>query len=97
MTDNNEIKCVVWDLDGTLWNGILLEGDTIRLRSEIKDIIRTLDRRGILHSIASKNDRDAAMEKIRDFELVEYFLYPEINWNAKSLSITRIQAMEESS
>jgi len=92
MTNIKEIKCVVWDLDGTLWNGVLLEGDTIWLRSDIKNIIQTLDRRGILHSIASKNDRDAAMEKIRDFELDEYFLYPEINWNAKSLSIAKIQA-----
>jgi len=92
MMDINEIKCIVWDLDGTLWDGVLLEGDTIWLRSGIKNIIQTLDLRGILHSIASKNDRDAAMERIRDFELVEYFLYPEINWNAKSLSVSKIQA-----
>jgi len=92
MTDNKDIKCVVWDLDGTLWNGVLLEDDTVKLRSGIKNIIQTLDRRGILQSIASKNDHDAAMEKIRDFELDEYFLCPEINWNAKSLSIAKIQA-----
>ena len=92
MTDSEEIKCVVWDLDGTLWNGVLLEGDNIWLRPDIKNIIQILDRRGILHSIASKNDRDVAMGKIRDFELDEYFLYPEINWNAKSLSIAKIQA-----
>jgi FkbH-like protein len=91
LTDINEIKCVVWDLDGTIWNGVLLEGDTVQLRSDIVNIIQTLDQRGILQSIASKNDHDAAMEVIRDLELDEYFLYPEINWNAKSLSITKIQ------
>jgi FkbH-like protein len=92
MTDKGEIKCVVWDLDGTLWDGVLLESDTIRLQPHVKNIVQTLDRRGILHSIASKNDRDAAIEKIRDFKLNEYFLYPEINWNAKSLSVKRIQS-----
>jgi FkbH-like protein len=92
MTDNKDIKCVVWDLDGTLWNGVLLEDDAVQLRSDIKNIIQTLDRRGIMQSIASKNDHDAAMEKIRDFELDEYFLCPEIHWNAKSLSMAKIQA-----
>ena len=23
------VKCVVWDLDGTLWEGVLLEGDEV--------------------------------------------------------------------
>ena len=92
MTDNKDIKCVVWDLDGTLWNGVLLEDDAVQLRSDIKNIIQTLDRRGILQSIASTNDHDAAMEKIRDFELDDYFVCPEIHWNAKSLSIAKIQA-----
>ncbi len=92
MKNLQEIKCVVWDLDGPLWDGVLLEGDPVWLRPGIKTIIQTLDHRGILHSIASKNDREAAMEKLRDFELDEYFLYPEINWNAKSSSIARIRA-----
>jgi HAD superfamily phosphatase (TIGR01681 family) len=70
MTDNKEIKCVVWDLDGTLWDGVLLEGDTVQLRSDIKNIIQTLDRRGILQSIASKNDHDAAMEKSATLSLM---------------------------
>ena len=92
MTDNKDIKCVVWDLDGTLWDGVLLEDDAVQLRPGIRTIIQTIDRRGILQSIASKNDYDAAMGKIRDFELDEYFICPEISWNAKSLSIARIQA-----
>lgn len=92
MMDNKDSKCVVWDLDGTLWDGVLLEDDTVELRSGIKNIIQTLDQRGILQSIASKNDYDAAMRKIRDFELDEYFLCPEISWNAKSLSIAKIRA-----
>ena len=84
------IKCVVWDLDNTLWNGILLENDQISLHSHAISIITTLDSRGILQSIASKNERSLAMAKLREIGLDEYFLYPQINWNSKASSIKEI-------
>ncbi|MBD3306789.1 HAD-IIIC family phosphatase [candidate division KSB3 bacterium] len=86
-----EIKCVVWDLDNTIWDGTLLESDDVRLKPGIKDILATLDSRGILHSIASKNHYDDAVGTLKRFGLDAYFLYPEIHWNAKSLSIGNIQ------
>jgi FkbH-like protein len=49
-----------------------------------------LDRRGILNSIASRNDPDLALRKLEALGLKEYFLYPEIKWNAKSASIAAI-------
>jgi FkbH-like protein len=91
MAKTKEIKCVVWDLDNTLWDGILLEGDDVRLKSGIKDVIKTLDQRGVLHSIASKNIYDDAMKKLREFKIDDLFLYPEISWNAKSQSIATIR------
>ena len=84
------IKCLVWDLDHTLWHGILLENDSIVLRDQVRDIIQTLDSRGILQSIASKNDYDTAMAKLRTFGLEEYFLYPQIHWSSKAHSIETI-------
>lgn len=84
------IKCVVWDLDNTLWNGILLENDRISLHTHAARIITTLDSRGILQSIASKNERSLAMAKLREMGLDEYFLYPQINWNSKASSIKEI-------
>lgn len=84
------IKCVVWDLDNTLWEGVLLENDRIVLREQVVEVIKTLDERGILHSIASKNDHDAAMAKLREFGLEEYFIYPQINWNSKVSSIKAV-------
>lgn len=86
-----EVKCVVWDLDNTLWNGILLEPGPVELKPGIREIISTLDERGILHSIASKNNYDDAMQKLRELGLEDYFLYPQINWNAKSESIKNIR------
>ena len=88
--DKHVIKCVVWDLDNTLWEGTLLEGDDVRLREDVREIIKALDQRGILQSVASKNDHDAAFERLRQFGLDEYFLYPQINWNSKAASISKI-------
>ena len=89
-SDERYIKCVVWDLDNTLWQGVLLEQDNLRLRDKVVEIIQTLDSRGILQSVASKNDHDLAMAKLREFGLADYFIYPQISWDAKSVSIKAI-------
>ena len=82
---------MVWDLDNTLWHGTLLEGDTVRLKDGIADVLEELDSRGILHSIASKNHYYDAISHLRKFGIEKFFLYPEINWNAKSRSIAAIR------
>lgn len=89
-TKLKEVKCVVWDLDNTLWDGILSEGDELKLKPGVKEIIKTLDSRGILNSISSKNNYEDTKIKLEEFGLFEYFLYPQINWNAKSSSIKKI-------
>jgi FkbH-like protein len=85
-----QIKCVVWDLDNTLWRGTLLEDNQIYLNPQAEKIIKTLDQRGILNSIASKNEFSSAMRKLQEFGLAEYFLYPQINWNSKAASLEKI-------
>ncbi|MEM7125046.1 MAG: HAD-IIIC family phosphatase [Chloroflexota bacterium] len=85
-----DIKCVIWDLDNTIWDGVLLEDQQVTLHAGVVEIIKTLDERGILQSIASKNHHGQAMEKLSEFGIEEYFLYPEINWNAKASSIGKI-------
>lgn len=87
MHQEKKIKCVIWDLDNTLWDGVLLEDDVVSLRERVVDVIKTLDGRGILQSIASKNECSKAMEKLQEFGVDEYFLYPQINWNSKVASI----------
>lgn len=88
--EKQSIKCVVWDLDNTVWDGILLEDTEVVLRPHVVEIIKTLDERGILHSIASRNDHDTAMAKLKELGIEEYFLYPQINWNSKAASIAQI-------
>ncbi|MBW4611880.1 MAG: HAD-IIIC family phosphatase [Desmonostoc vinosum HA7617-LM4] len=84
------IKCVVWDLDNTLWHGVLLEDDRIFLQNQIIEILQILDERGILQSIASKNEHVKAIDKLQELGLKEYFLYPQINWNSKVSSLQEI-------
>jgi FkbH-like protein len=85
------IKCVIWDLDNTLWDGVLLESDSVRLKPNIAAVLATLDERGILHSIASKNEPEPVFRKLSEFGLEDYFLCPQISWNAKSISVAAIR------
>lgn len=85
-------KCIVWDLDNTLWDGTLIEDgpENIRLREDVVAVIKETDRRGILHSVASKNNHADAMKLLQILRLDEYFLQPQITWSPKSQSIGRI-------
>ncbi|MDR1057719.1 MAG: HAD-IIIC family phosphatase [Coxiellaceae bacterium] len=89
-SDEHQIKCAVWDLDNTLWQGTLLEDQTVIINPQVVKVIETLDQRGILQSIASKNNHDDAIAKLKSFGLDEYFLYPQINWEPKSNSMAEI-------
>lgn len=89
-TEEQKIKCVVWDLDQTLWHGVLLEDESVVLRENVIHILQTLDNRGILQSIASKNEYQSAMAQLDTFGLTEYFLYPQINWQSKAQNIQTI-------
>jgi FkbH-like protein len=82
-----KIKCVVWDLDHTMWNGILLENEAVALRPRVLELLRFFDERGILLSIASKNDEPSAWRRLEELDIAHFFLYPQINWRPKSESI----------
>lgn len=89
----DKVKCVVWDLDNTIWNGTLIETDDpkkLNLKAGVLETIQELDRRGIIQSIASKNDMEAAWPVVENLGIGEYFLYPQIHWNAKSGSVEQI-------
>ncbi|MGW0249793.1 HAD-IIIC family phosphatase [Nocardia goodfellowii] len=83
-------KCVVWDLDNTLWDGVLLEDGDVELRPGVRHTLEVLDERGILHSIASRNDPEAALSKLEELGVADYFLYPQIGWHTKSASVAAV-------
>jgi FkbH-like protein len=84
------LKCVVWDLDNTMWNGILLEDEEVHPNWRAVEIVRRLDQRGILSSIASKNDFALATDKMKEIGIEEYVLFPQIGWMRKSDGIKTI-------
>lgn len=88
MTD--VVKCLVWDLDNTLWQGTLLEDGDVPLIEGIRDVVLELDERGILQSVASKNDPDLALGRLEVLGLAEYFVVPQIGWGPKSRAVRAI-------
>jgi FkbH-like protein len=87
-----KVKCVAWDLDNTLWKGTLIEdgAQNLRVRPEAEALVRWFDERGIIQTIVSKNDHEEAMAVLARYGLEEFFLYPAINWGAKSANLRQI-------
>jgi FkbH-like protein len=88
------VKVMVWDLDNTLWDGVLIESENwkenLKLNPDIINYIKFSDSRGMLHSIASKNDLNQAIEVLDFFGIKDYFLYPQISWGPKSSALLNI-------
>ena len=85
----NSIKIVIWDLDETFWKGTLSEGGIEPIPRNV-DIVGQLSRRGIINSIASKNDYGEARAALERLGVWEDFVFPEIRWEAKGPLVRRI-------
>jgi len=62
----------------------LSESDLLLPDPAALQLIDQLDKRGILQTIVSKNDKNAVMEQLHRLGIDHYFLYPAINWGQKS-------------
>jgi FkbH-like protein len=90
-------KCIVLDLDNTLWGGVVGEsgvegihlGPTAEGRSflEFQQYLLALFKRGIILAINSKNNEEEALKAIREHPHMvlkeEHFAAMRINWNDK--------------
>ncbi len=83
------VKLIVWDLDDTLWDGTLSEGD-VELPDGRAELVRALNRRGIVSSISSKNDHESARARLEREGLWEEFVFPRINWKPKGQQIAEL-------
>jgi FkbH-like protein len=90
MKAERQIKCLIWDLDNTIWDGTLAEKDSCRLKAGVTNILKSLDGRGILLSIASANDEQPAIARLRKSRISHYFIHPLINWDNKIRNIRAI-------
>ena len=83
------LKLVIWDLDESLWSGVLSEGE-VELEAAHAEVVRTLTRRGIMNSICSKNDHEDVQARLLREGLWGEFVFPSISWLPKGPRIAQI-------
>jgi FkbH-like protein len=71
-------KLIIWDLDDTLWQGTLADGDEPVLHERRAAFVRAFNRHGIVSAICSKNDFANARERLEAFGLWTEFVFPRI-------------------
>lgn len=97
-------KCIVLDLDNTLWGGIIGEDGFDRIDLSLKPpgmafmefqrVLLALYQRGVILAINSRNNEDEALRAIRDHPFMvlreEHFATMKINWSDKISNIKEI-------
>lgn len=97
-------KCIVLDLDNTLWGGIIGEDGFDRIDLSLKPpgmafvefqrVLLALYQRGIILAVNSRNNEDEALKVIREHPYMvlreENFATLKINWNDKISNIIEI-------
>ena len=89
MLNPENIKLIIWDLDDTIWHGILSE-EQIQPDGDICRLIRLTADCGIVHSVVSKNDFETAQNALIKLGLWDLFVFSSINWEPKGERIKRI-------
>ena len=87
---SEQIKLVIWDLDETFWSGTLAEDGHVTILQNSVSIVKSLTQRGIINSICSKNDFDAARLVLQEAQIWDYFVFPCIAFTPKGEAIKRI-------
>lgn len=82
------MKCVVWDLDDTLWKGTLLELDVAPSpMPETLELARALVSRGVLNCVATRNPPSFAGRLAQEPWFSELFVEAEVGWAPKSAAV----------
>lgn len=86
--DFSKIRLIIWDLDDTLWSGVLGEGKVI-LKKNIKRILEKTTRLGLINSINSKNEFNNAIMELRKKKISKFFVYPDISYEPKGIRLKK--------
>jgi FkbH-like protein len=86
------IKLIIWDLDDTLWQGTLADGDEVVLHEGRATLIRAFNARGVVSSICSKNDMMTAKAQLCQMGLWDQFVFSRIAFAPKPEAIQQIIA-----
>ena len=81
-----KIKLIIWDLDETLWQGVLSEGE-VKLFPWVNAFLQQTTDYGIINSICSKNDPDVVDKKLAELNIQDRFVFNSINWEPKGARI----------
>ena len=86
------IKCVVWDLDDTLFDGVFLEspGQPPAANPRLTGLLKEFAGRGILQAIASRNPPEAGQRA--EHVTGHAFAATQCGWGPKSAAIRAIMA-----
>ncbi|GAA3724201.1 HAD-IIIC family phosphatase [Salinactinospora qingdaonensis] len=93
MASGSTIKCVAWDLDGTLWDEVAIERTDSALPQPTAEVLRAIDRlaeRGVVSSVASRTDPTLLTALQQRDDLASRFVAPQLAWQDKSVSLRRI-------
>lgn len=85
-----KVKCVVFDLDGTLWKGTALYDENVILYPWVKKILEELQHRGIVTSICSFGNFEVSVQILKKFELWDYFIVPQICFEQKEITLKKV-------
>jgi len=83
-------KAIIFDLDGTLWQGVIGE-EVIKINQDIIDNIKLLASKGVIIGICSKNNEADVDSIVRDeLGLDGYISVRRINWKDKVSNLREI-------
>ena len=85
----SEIKLIIWDLDETFWSGTLSESEVV-CPEKNKELLRLTTETGVVNSICSKNDEAVTKAKLTELGVLDFFVFPSINWEPKGGRIKHI-------
>ena len=84
------IKLIIWDLDNTLWSGILSQAEPITLFQNRINFVQKSINHGLVHSICSKNDFETTKLKLQELNIWDLFIFPHIQFTPKGEAIKEI-------
>jgi FkbH-like protein len=82
-------KALIFDLDNTLWEGVIGEG-SIRIDFDIVDEIKLYARKGVIICLCSKNNEEDVMNILNKVDLMKFISAYRINWQDKVQNIREI-------
>lgn len=89
MIEFAKIKLVIWDLDETLWKGVLSEGSVVMPKEHIQ-LVKDMVDSGVMCSICSKNDEQPVLDELENKGLRGLFVFNSINWSPKGERVKQI-------